>query len=112
MRIIQANTTARQAHGAAHRKVNVAGNHQQGESAAQEEDGDRAAQQVDDAIGAEEMSAPEKGDLVQFQHAEDQHDQHQHHVDIVALDVRSHRCGTIQLLSECFFLQVFTSLLL
>ena len=94
----------RQAHTAAHRKVNVAGNHQQGESAAQDEDGDRAAQQVDDAIGAEEMSASEKGDLVQFHQAEDHHNQRQHNVDIVALDVRSHRRGTFQLLPECFFL--------
>ena len=46
------------------------------------------------------MSAPKEGDLVQFQQAEGYHDQRQHYVDIVALDVGPHRCRTFHLLPE------------
>ena len=49
-----------QAHGAADREVDVAGDHQQRECAAQSQDGHGAAQHVDHAVRAEEVPAPEQ----------------------------------------------------
>ena len=84
-----------QAHRAADREIDVAGDHQQGERAAQNQDRRGDTQHVDHAVRAQEGAAAEQTDLADLDQAEDHNDHQQDHVNIVLLDGRPRGVGPI-----------------